>query len=95
MTPVQGIIEMGLFLRKARVTAVTGSVALLTHGLTCTLPPILSDPLDALEEVFGLSQKTGRDKQRRLCLFFFFFFLSRAKTKHGGGLERNLLLSRA
>ena len=50
VTPVQGIIQMGLFLKKARVTAVTDSVDLLT----CTLPPILSDPLDTLEEVFGL-----------------------------------------
>ena len=54
VTPVQGIIQMGLFLKKARVTAVTDSVDLLTHGLTCTLPPILSDPFDTLEEVFGL-----------------------------------------
>ena len=28
-------------------------------------PPILSDPLDTLEEVFGLGQKTSRDKQIR------------------------------
>ena len=55
VTPVQGIIQMGLFLKKARVTAVTDSEDFLTHGLTCTLPPILSYPLDTLEEVFGLS----------------------------------------
>ena len=27
-------------------------------------PPILSDPLDTLEEVFGLGQKTSREPRR-------------------------------
>ena len=36
--PVQGILQMGPFLKKARVTVVTGSLDLLTRGLTCTLP---------------------------------------------------------
>jgi hypothetical protein len=39
-------------------------------------PPILSDPLDTLEEVFGLGQKTSRDKQIR----FLSVFLNRAEN---------------
>ena len=54
----------------------------LTHGLTCTLPScqIL---LDTLEEVFGLGQKTSRDKQIRFSLFFFFFFFEQGENDAG------------
>ena len=69
VTPVQGLTQMGLFLQKARVPAVTDPVDLSTRGLTCPLPPILSDPLDTPEEVFGLGRETGRETQIRFCLF--------------------------
>ena len=72
MTPVQGIIQMGLFLKKAPSHSCDRFCGTLDTWVDLH-PPILSGPLDTLEEVFGLGQKTGQDKQIRFCLFFFFF----------------------
>ena len=93
MTPVQGIINIGLFLKKARVTAVTDSLDLLTHGFTFTLPSCR-----ILWTHWKRSLASAR-KQAKINKYFFLsffsFFLNRMKTMRGCGLERNPLLSHA
>ena len=82
MTPVQGIIKIGLFSEKGPSHSCDRFSGFLDKWIDLH-PPILSDPLDTLEKVFGLSQKTSQDKQICFCLFF---FLNREKMMHGPGL---------
>ena len=72
MTPVQGIIKIGLFSEKGPSHSRDRFSGFLDKWIDLH-PPILSDPLDTLEEVFGIGQKTSQDKQIHFCLFFFFF----------------------
>lgn len=71
MTPVQGIIKIGLFSEKGPSHSRDRFSGFLDKWIDLH-PPILSDPLDTLEEVFGIGQKTSQDKQ--ILSFFFFFF---------------------
>ena len=60
---------MGLFLKKSPSHSCDRYSGSLGTWIYLHLP-ILSDLLDMLEEVFGLGQKTSRDKQTRSCLCF-------------------------
>ena len=96
VTPVQGIIKIGLFLKKPRVTAVTDSLDLLTHGFTFTLPSCRTLWTHWKRSLASARKQAKTNKYFFLFSFFLsFFFLNRVKTMHGCGLERNLLLSHA
>ena len=72
---VQGAIKIGLFLKKARVTAVTESLDLfLTHGLTCTLPSCQILWTRSKRSLAWARKQAEINKYVSLWLFFFFFF---------------------
>ena len=75
MTPVQGIHPDGPVSEKGPSHSCDRFSGSLDTWIDLH-PPILSDPLDTLEEVFGLGQKTSRDKQIR----FLSVFLNRAEN---------------
>ena len=72
---VQGVIKIGLFLKKARVTAVTESLDLfLTHGLTCTLPSCQILWTRSKRSLAWARKQAEINKYGFVCVFFFFFF---------------------
>lgn len=72
---VQGVIKVGLFLKKARVTAVTESLDLfLTHGLTCTLPSCQILWTLSKRSLAWARKQAKINKYVFVCFFFFFFF---------------------
>ena len=74
VTPVQGIIKIGLFLKKPRVTAVTDSLDLLTHGFTFTLPSCRTLWTHWKRSLASARKQAKTNKYFFLFSFFLFFF---------------------